>query len=271
MESFGSLKNNAFGDFNKEDVLGFIDEMTNKTKKAELVLKDRVGSLSRDRAHLAAKISSFEAMITGLEKHLEEERENVQCALAERDELQKKIQVERDSFDSLLAKRQRELAESEREILEFAEQKKKMDQRMSELETKSRRYDDIKANIGAIRLDAEMEAIKTTEDAQEKAMDAVSVIEDVSAELENMRRQMNAVKDEFHAMDAPLTSEEPVPPAPEKTEAAESDEPEKAASAQPGSDSLERLDALYRALDQSMEKLQDIKTHFIAKNQAPSE
>lgn len=282
MESFGALKNNAFGDFNKEDVLGYIDEMTSKTKKAELVLRDRVVALGKSREHLMMKIASFEKIIVGLEKHLADEREHVRLALMERDELSKKINVERDNFDSLLDKKLREMAESEREILQFAEQKRNMDQQMKELESKSRRYDDIRASVSAIRLDGETEAQKTTE--QQQDMEAVLVIEDVPQEPESMKQQMNSAVNGFpeSVIPSPVydmtasTTDAAYPPIPDLT-ISETPTPEESnfstglpvaehASQPMGDDLMNRLDALYRALDQSMEKLQNMKTQFIPKD-----
>ena len=284
MESFGALKNNAFGDFNKEDILGYLDEMKNKSKKAELVLGDRVIALGKDREHLIVKINAFEKVILELEKHLDDEREHVRLALMERDELSKKINVNRDVLDSILAKKQQDLAESEQEILQFIEQKQRMDQRLKEMESKSRHYDDIKANVNAIRLETEMEAVKTTEQEQEQAMEAVLLIENMSHELESMKKQLNAAAGGLPESTPPspvydMTASTGIayPPIPDLTLSGttiteEQDFPVKSPLPEhepqtADGDLMNRLDALYRALDQSVEKLQNIRTEFVPQNQ----
>jgi|GEM_PF-4897737 len=281
MDSFGALKNNSFGDFNKEDVLGFIDAMTLKTKKAHLLLKGRVEVLNQEREHLVEKISAFEKLVSGLEQHLETERENVRQALLEKDELTKKIFVERDMFDSALARKKKELADSEQEILKFAEEKAALNARLNELETKSRHYDDIKASVSSIRLDAETDAVKSTEQAQEQVMEAVQIIDTIAEEVANMKQQFDISKElsgeasPAEPAAAPAEPDSEFMPEPvleiQKTEPAPPHIEEATPPDLADDDPVARLNALYQALDQSMERLQGIKTQFIQKTGLPED
>jgi len=280
MDSFGALKNNSFGDFNKEDVLGFIDAMTLKTKKAQLVLKDRVEVLNQEREHLVVKIAEFEKLVLGLEQHLEAERDNVRQALLEKDALTEKIFVEREAFDTVLARKQKELAESEQEILQFAAEKAALNARLTELETKSRHYDDIKASVSSIRLDAETDVVKSTEEAQEQVMEAVHIIDNIAEEVANMKQQFDASKEPSAPVspavpaDSPKTNSEFTPELVLEIRDAglarshfeETKQPDLA-----DDDPVARLNALYQALDQSVERLQGIKTQFIQKATLPND
>lgn len=231
-----SFRNAAFGGFNKEDVLHYIDEMTESTKTLEAGLKNQLNSLTASRNELTNRVSTFAEQVQELEQQLGEERTNLRELASMRDQLYIELQVKQQALDTAVTRREKDIADCEREIAMYLEQKRRLTDELSQAQEKGNKYDEIQQDLKQIRLDAESSAFRMVEEAQVQSMEAVSVVDDVKDEIDTFKEDIGQIRSDLSI----------------------------------GTVTLEdRLDSLYYTLDSHVQKLCGIKAQFYASNGIP--
>lgn len=231
-----SFRNAAIGGFNKEDVLNYIDEMTENTRTLEAGLKNQLNSLTASRNDLTNKVSNFEERVKELEQQLGQERSNLRELASLRDQLYVELQVKQQELDTAVSRREKDISDCEREIAMYLEEKRRMAEELSKVREKENKYDEIQKDLKRIRIDAESDAFRMVEEAKVQSMEAVSVVDDVKVEIDTFKQDIGQIRSDLDI----------------------------------GTDTLrDRLDSLYYTLDSYVQKLCGIKAQFYAANGIP--
>jgi chromosome segregation ATPase len=222
----------------REDIIRYLAQLEEETKNAEQKVQTRINSLNSARDELSGEVSQFSDHVEDLEKQLEREKERVRKLTAERDQLYAKLETTEMELDRSGLMRQQELEQCEKEIAEFLEEKKRLQEQLRSTESKAQKYEEMRSNLKRLRAKAEYEAYSMVETAKEQSMDAVSVVDDLSQEITVFQSDLGKIKEDFKIGTATLE---------------------------------DRLDALYYALEHHVETLQGIKIRFYKKHRIPVE
>lgn len=155
---------------------------------------------------------------------------------AARNALYKSLQDVQMRLADMTAQRDNDILAYEQELKNRLDEKLELQQKYDLLVIKGKRYDELQDSLMNIKMKAEARALNVIDEAQEKAMDAVNIIDNISHELDLFREDLiwlrKDIKIGVYTLD-------------------------------------DRLDNLYKRLCQNMDRLTKIKTDFYQKNHLP--
>lgn len=226
------------GGYYKQEVNSYIRKMEEDSKTAQEDLQNQINHLTQSRDQLSSEVSNFSERVNQLEEKLSQEKEKVREVTAQKDELYSALEQKQQELDDAVLARHNDVATCEKEITSFLMEKKRLQAQVKELEAKGKKYDALHRNLKQYCLKAESDAFCMLETAKEQSMDAISVVDDVTKELEFFQTDVNKLRGELHI----------------------------------GTEMLEdRLTCLYDSLEACVRNLHGIKTRFYAANHLPLE
>lgn len=155
---------------------------------------------------------------------------------AARNALYKSLQDVQMRLADMTAQRDNDILAYEQELKNRLDEKLELQQKYDLLVIKGKRYDELQDSLMNIKMKAEARALNVIDEAQEKAMDAVNIIDNISHELDLFREDLVWLRKDIKIGVFTLD---------------------------------DRLDNLYKRLCQNMDRLTKIKTDFYQKNQLP--
>lgn len=170
----GILKATAIGGFDKKSVLGYIDSLNERFHRAESEYNVKIDQYAQAQESQVAHIKNLEAQLaqanTKLEAiagELEEERSlalQAQKLIAELDEKNKSLQ--------------KQCNDNERELKIQMERARQLQFRTESLEYKSKKYDEVSAQIGDTLIAAKQDASRILANANEQAKNILKQSQD---------------------------------------------------------------------------------------------
>ena len=184
-----------------------------------------------------------EEQIDFLERKLEEknlELTDKNIALIEmtaaRNALYKSVQDAQMKVAEVIAQRDNDIEVYQKELEQRLEEKRNLQEQIDTYEIKAKRYDELQESLIKIKMDAEIRAHSVVDEAQEKAMDTVMLIDNIEKEIELFREDLVFLRRDIKI--GTLTLDD-------------------------------RLDNVYLRLCKNMDNLKKIKEEFYVKNSLP--
>lgn len=183
MDNNIKMRTSAFGGFNKNDVLAYIDALSRKYKTVESDLNGRITELTASRETLAAQVSDFSDRIASLEEACAKAQEAAEKTKAEREaarseasELRRKavlLEVENNRLKS-------QLSSGEKDAEKVREEKEKIADAII----------DARRNAQLIMNSARDQAVGKIRDAEEEINGLHNKVEGFISDVEDMKRSM---------------------------------------------------------------------------------
>ena len=183
MDNNIKMRTSAFGGFNKNDVLAYIDALSRKYKTIESDLNGKISELTASRESLADQVSDFSARIATLEEACEKARETAEktkeereAARSEASELRRKavlLEVENNRLKS-------QLSTGEKEAEKIREEKEKIADAII----------DARKNAQLIMNSARDQAVGKIRDAEEEINGLHNKVESFIGDVEEMKKSM---------------------------------------------------------------------------------
>lgn len=177
------MRTSAFGGFNKNDVLAYIDALSRKYKAVETELNGRITELTSSREALAGQVEDFSARIASLEEACAKAQEAAEQTKAEREaarseasELRRKavlLEVENNRMKS-------QLSSGEKEAEKLHEEKEKIADAII----------DARKNAQLIMNTARDQAVGKIRDAEEEINGLHNKVESFIGDVEGMKQAM---------------------------------------------------------------------------------
>ena len=177
------MRTSAFGGFNKNDVLAYIDALSRKYKSVESDLNGKISELSASRESLAEQVSDFSARIATLEEACakaneaaEKTKEEREAARSEASELRRKavmLEVENNRLKS-------QISTGEKEAEKIREEKEKIADAII----------DARKNAQLIMNSARDQAVGKIRDAEEEINGLHNKVESFIGDVEGMKQAM---------------------------------------------------------------------------------
>ena len=173
------MRTSAFGGFNKNDVLAYIDALSRKYKAVENELNGRINELTSSREALAVQVGEFSARISELEEACAKAQEAAEKTKAEREaatELRRKavlLEVENNRLKS-------QISSGEKEAEKVREEKEKIADAII----------DARKNAQLIMNSARDQAVGKIRDAEEEINGLHHKVEGFISDVETMKRAM---------------------------------------------------------------------------------
>ena len=177
------MRTSAFGGFNKNDVLAYIDALSRKYKAVESDLNGKISELSASRENLAEQVNDFSERISALEDACTRAQEAADKASAEREaarseasELRRKavlLEVENNRLKS-------QLSAGEKEAEKVHEEKEKIADAII----------DARKNAQMIMNSARDKAVGKIRDAEEEINGLHHKVEGFISDVEDMKNSM---------------------------------------------------------------------------------
>lgn len=238
MEYSQLFKTAQKGGYYKQEVNSYIRKMEEDSKTAQEDLQNQINHLTLSRDQLSSEVSNFSERVNQLEEKLSQEKERVREVTVQKDELYSALEQKQQELDDAILARHNDIATCEKEITTFLMEKKELQAKVKQLEEKGAKYDDLHRNLKQYCQKAESDAFCMLETAKEQSMDAISVVDYVTKELEFFQTDVKKLRGDLHI----------------------------------GTEMLEdRLASLYDTLEACVRNLHGIKTRFYAANNLPLE
>ena len=183
MDNNIKMRTSAFGGFNKNDVLAYIDALSRKYKTVETELNGRITELTSSREALAEQVEDFSARISALEEACAKARDEAERTKAEREaarseasELRRKavlLEVENNRMKS-------QLSSGEKEAEKIHEEKEKIADAII----------DARKNAQLIMNSARDRAVGKIRDAEEEINGLHNKVEGFISDVEGMKQAM---------------------------------------------------------------------------------
>lgn len=157
---------------------------------------------------------------------------------ASRNALYKALQETQIRLADITAQRRNDIEAYEKELQLRLQEKRSLQEECDALVIKAKRYDELQESLVRIKMQAEVKAHSVIDEAQEKSMDAVNLIDNIAKEIDLFRQDIVQLRRDIKI--GTLTLDD-------------------------------RLDSLYRRLCQNMDKLIKIKHNFYSENSLPYE
>lgn len=177
------MRTSAFGGFNKNDVLAYIDALSRKYKSVESGLNDKISNLTTSRESLAAQVDDFSARIAALEEACaaaqataEKNKAEREAARSELSELRRKsviLEVENNKLKS-------QISSAETAATEIRQEKEKIADAIM----------DARKNAQFIMNSARDEAVAKIRDAEEEINGLHNKVGGFISDVEDMKRSM---------------------------------------------------------------------------------
>lgn len=195
MSAEGQTKAAFFGGLQKNEVIGYFDDMAADARQREEELKKKISALEESRRLLEQRVEEFSGKIHLLEEKLQhqiEEQKKMEFDFSE-------IVFEKQSMvshqEQLLKEREEELARCRREIWDYIEEQKRLKGQISGLQAKSEKYDAVKESLEELKMSAELEAAEIVEEAEAQAMDAISAVDEVTQQVKRLKEETEKLSD----------------------------------------------------------------------------
>lgn len=157
---------------------------------------------------------------------------------ASRNALYKALQETQIRLADITAQRRNDIEAYEKELQLRLQEKRSLQEEYDALIIKAKRYDELQESLVRIKMQAEIKAHGVIDEAQEKSMDAVNLIDNIAKEIDLFRQDIVQLRRDIKI--GTLTLDD-------------------------------RLDSLYRRLCENMDKLMKIKRDFYSENSLPYE
>ena len=177
------MRTSAFGGFNKNDVLAYIDALSRKYKSVESGLNERISDLTSSRETLSSQVSDFSARIAALEEACanaqaaaEKSRAEREAARSELSDLRRKtviLEVENNKLKS-------QISTNENAAAELRHEKEKIADAIM----------DARKNAQFIMNSARDEAVSKIRDAEEEINGLHNKVGGFISDVEDMKRSM---------------------------------------------------------------------------------
>lgn len=184
-----------------------------------------------------------EEQIEFLERKLEEAKleatdKNISLieVTAARNALYKSLQETQMRLAEALGQRDNDVEAYQKELAARLQEKRQLQEQIDTLTIKAKRYDELQESLIKIKMDAEIRAHGVVDEAQEKAMDTIMLIDDITKEIELFREDLVFLRRDIKI--GTLTLDD-------------------------------RLDNVYLRLCKNLDKLAKIKKDFYIKNSLP--
>ena len=183
MDSNFKMRTSAFGGFNKNDVLAYIEALSRKYKTVESDLNGKISELTSSRENLAEQVNDFSARIASLEEACaqaqelaEKTKEEREAARSEASELRRKavmLEVENNRLKS-------QISTGEKDAEKVREEKEKIADAII----------DARKNAQLIMNSARDQAVGKIRDAEEEINGLHNKVEGFISDVEDMKQSM---------------------------------------------------------------------------------
>ena len=184
-----------------------------------------------------------EEQIEFLERKLEEaklEATDKNIALIEmtaaRNALYQSVQDAQMKVAEVMGQRDNDVQAYQKELTQRLVEKRQLQQQVDTLTIKAKRYDELQDSLIKIKMDAELRAHRVVDEAQERSLDTVLLIENIEKEMELFGRDIVLLREDIKI--GTLTLDD-------------------------------RLDSVYLRLRRNLDRLTAIKQDFYRKNSLP--
>lgn len=177
------MRTSAFGGFNKNDVLTYIDSLSKKYKSVEADLNGRISELTVSRENLAEKVNSFSKRISDLEQACAAAREQADKSKNEQEIARKEVSELRRKAVILEVENNRlksQITAGENEAAKIQEEKTKIADAII----------DARKNAQLIMSSAREQAVGKVRDAEEEINGLHLKVEGFINDVETMKRSM---------------------------------------------------------------------------------
>ena len=190
MENKPEFTSNLWG-YKKEEVLQYIEQMTDQARQSEQQLQEKMEQITRSRQELEEQISSFEEKLQTASVDLDAER-------GKNKKLSEMIGLLQEEID-----RQRRWEERrEKDFQTLQENNLEMQEKMRTATEKSKQLDQAAATIGAAILEAQNTAEKIIHDANHKAekisQNAGDFVAGILEKIEGMQQDFVSMRDRMN-------------------------------------------------------------------------
>lgn len=155
---------------------------------------------------------------------------------AARNALYKSLQDTQMRLAETIGQRENDIEAYQKELDLRLEEKRKLQEQYDSLVIKAKRYDELQESLVKIKMNAEVRAHSVIDEAQEKAMDTIMLIDDIAKEIDLFREDITYLRRDIKI--GTLTLDD-------------------------------RLENIYIRLCKNMDKLAKIKENFYLKNSLP--
>lgn len=173
------IRTSAFGGFNKNDVLAYIDALSKKAKTVEQKLEEKITTLSGSRENLASQVNEFSARIAELEDA---------CSQAQQ-------QVQQAKVESEAAKN--EVSELRRKAGYLEVENSKLRSQINTVQASEKNLQEEKAKIADVIIDARKNAQLIMDSARD---DAVMKIHEAEEEVNSLHNKVGSFIREVEGM-----------------------------------------------------------------------
>ncbi len=172
------------------------------------------------------------------EKNLELTDKNIALIemTAARNALYKSVQDAQMKVSEVVAQHDNDVEVYQKELQQRLEEKRSLQEQIDTYSIKAKRYDELQESLIKIKMDAEIRAHSVVDEAQEKAMDTVMLIDNIEKEIELFREDLVFLRRDIKI--GTLTLDD-------------------------------RLDNIYLRLCKNMDNLRKIREEFYIKNSLP--
>lgn len=205
--------------------------------------ENTVVETKEERAVITDSKLTPEEQIEFLERKLEEaklEATDKNIALIEmtasRNALYKSLQDTQMRLAEALGQRENDIEAYQKELDQRLEEKRRLQEENDTLVIKAKRYDELQESVVKIKMNAEMHAHGVIDEAQEKAMDTINLIDDIEKEIRLFREDLTFLRRDIRIGTVTLD---------------------------------DRLENIYIRLCRNLDKLIEIKENFYMKNSLP--
>lgn len=155
---------------------------------------------------------------------------------AARNALYKTLQDTQMRLAETIGQRENDIEAYEKELNLRLQEKRKLQEQYDELVIKAKRYDELQESLIKIKMNAEVRAHGVIDEAQEKAMDTIMLIDDIEKEIKLFREDITYLRRDIKIGTVTLD---------------------------------DRLENIYIRLCRNLDRLTEIKENFYIKNSLP--
>ncbi len=181
------FKTAAFGGFDKQSVLTYIDELISKSQEREAELQRQADEASSSRDLMSSQLAELQVKVTSLEEQLSKKDE----AVNEREEA---LQKREEQLSASQAGKDARIAELESQLAQACERVNQLQGALHQGEEKSRRYDEVTAQVGAVMLEAQKQAddivSRARSQAEQIAKDSIDNIYDINKRVDEFKNDI---------------------------------------------------------------------------------
>ena len=224
------------------DIMDMIDffEVVSMNEILNEILNDNIAdnekSIVEKKLTPEMELEQLKERLHEAELELSDKKTSLIEITAARNALYKSVQSLQMQLADVTAQRENDIQAYEAELRLRLEEKHELQEKYDLLVIKAKRYDDLQESLMNIKMKAEARALGVIDEAQEKAMDAVNVIDTIEKEVNLFREDIAWLRRDIKIGTITLD---------------------------------DRLDTLYKRICKSMDTLTKIKNDFYTSNNIP--